>query len=100
MDDISNREVKDVIETASANSVAQNEAFKVFVSQANSNITKLNDNQIFHNNELKKLNENIAFWGTLFNKYMPKMFWAFGILIAIILVMAGYNFLWKAMIPA
>jgi len=82
MSDISNRELKETLIE-----------LKEFIKQTNVNVTKLNDNQIFHNQELIKLNEHLKVWTTLGNKLIPKIVWLITVLIAIILFMAGYTFL-------
>ncbi len=82
MSDISNRELKEAVVD-----------LRDFIRQTNTNVSKLNDNQIFHNNELEKLNSHFAVWGKIANKLVPKIVWAFIVLIAIILFMSGYTFL-------
>ena len=82
MNDVSNRELKEAIVD-----------LRDFIKQTNVNVTKLNDNQIFHTTELERLNNTLKVWSDIANKLMPKVVWAFIVLIAIILFMSGYTFL-------
>jgi len=80
--DISNRDVLEGIRES-------NNSLKEFIKQTNTNIVHLNDNQIAHTKSIDKLNTFME----MIAKHGNKVIWLFILLLAIILMMAGHDFL-------
>ena len=96
--DISNREIKETIQEMRASFKEQNDSLRYFIEQTNVNVKSLNDNQLFHNQEMVKLNNKLELWAKLTSGLIPKVVWIILILIAIILFMAGYTFLFEKIV--